>query len=385
MAMMRGNLDNIPQTLMREPQKTSYMAASMRPFGPAEEKIQSGNEEPGNVFQSRQLDQHHSGDNTEDCCLQKAVEEMKRLDEMLSLETWKEKEIRLERKVLQAKLWQDLLNNSQEHSECALEALNTKQFLALEACVGRDDFVSVFKTEIPDYQNDGGQHDTKKIKKKPDSLNESFEECSEDVGDSQPKNCHYEATKNKSTQKDFIRRNIKLIRGEVGQVLLTRAEKERLAELLRQIDEEEEDSARGAESEAMSSVSLLTDQGYTPEPSDLEKLLDIDFKVHSLLPAEDFHSLKSSSSDLSVSQANSSKAGWKWDGDRQPGEKVLQDIKERREQKRRLQEIEQQLETLDRSQEMTNASPSLTEEQLLMLLNECELTENRTKCHEISG
>lgn len=54
-------------------------------------------------------DQHHSGDNTEDCCLQKAVEEMKRLDEMLSLETWKEKEIRLERKVLQAKLWQDLL------------------------------------------------------------------------------------------------------------------------------------------------------------------------------------------------------------------------------------------------------------------------------------
>ncbi|XP_024145716.1 fibrous sheath-interacting protein 1 isoform X4 [Oryzias melastigma] len=336
MAMMRGNLDNIPQTLMREPQKTSYMAASMRPFGPAEEKIQSGNEEPGNVFQSRQLvfvsDQHHSGDNTEDCCLQKAVEEMKRLDEMLSLETWKEKEIRLERKVLQAKLWQDLLNNSQEHSECALEALNTKQFLALEACVGRDDFVSVFKTEIPDYQNDGGQHDTKKTKKKPDSLNESFEKCSEDVGDSQPKNCHYEATKNKSTQKDFIRRNIKLIRGEVGQVLLTRAEKERLAELLRQIDEEEEDSARGAESEA-----------------------------------------------------NSSKAGWKWDGDRQPGEKVLQDIKERREQKRRLQEIEQQLETLDRSQEMTNASPSLTEEQLLMLLNECELTENRTKCHEISG
>lgn len=34
---------------------------------------------------------------------------------------------------------------------------------------------------------------------------------------------------------------------------------------------------------------------------------------------------------------------------------------------------------------LQNASPSLTEEQLLMLLNECELTENRTKCHEISG
>ncbi|RVE57126.1 hypothetical protein OJAV_G00213040 [Oryzias javanicus] len=369
MAMMRGNLDNVPLTLMREPH---YMAVSTRPFGPEEKKIQTGNEEPGNVFQSRQLskDQHRNGEVTEDCCLQRALEEMKRLDEVLSLETCKEKEIQLERKVLQAKLWQDLLNDSQEHSECPIEALNTKQFLALDACAGMDDFVSVFKTEIPDRQNDGGQHHTKKTKKKPDSLNESFEKCSEDVGDSQPKNCHCEATKNKSIQKDFIKRNIKLIRGEVGQVLLTCAEKERLAELLRQIDEEEEDSARGAESEAMSSVSLLTDQGYTPEPSDLEKLLDIDFKVHSLLPAEDFHSLTSSSSDLSVSQANSSKAGWKWDGDRQPGEKVLQDIKERREQKRRLQEIEQQLETLDRSQEMTSPSPSLTEEQLLMLLNE---------------
>lgn len=115
-------------------------------------------------------DQHHSGDDTEDCCLQRALEEMRRLDEILTLESCKEKEIRLERKVLQAKLWQDLLvetiklfffaeiynlsviwpleyvyiyiyispsqDNYQEHSECALEALNTKQFLALEAHAG---------------------------------------------------------------------------------------------------------------------------------------------------------------------------------------------------------------------------------------------------------
>uniref|UniRef100_A0A3P9K6C7 Fibrous sheath-interacting protein 1 n=1 Tax=Oryzias latipes TaxID=8090 RepID=A0A3P9K6C7_ORYLA len=368
MARMRGHLDNISQTLLREPINSlvsSYKSdtvGSTSPFGPAvfngdgaEKKIQSGNEEPSNLFQSRQLrkDQHHSGDDTEDCCLQSALEEMRRLDEILTLESCKEKEIRHERKVLQAKLWQDLLDNSQEHSVCALEALNTKQFLALEAHAGTYDFVSVFETEIPDCQNDCTKHHTKKTKTKPGSLNEPFEKCSEDVGDSQPKNCHFEASKCKNIQKDFIKRNIKLIKGEVGQDLLTSAEKERLAELLRQIDEEEEDSARGAESEAMSSVSVLTDQGYTPEPSDLEKLLDIDFKVHSLLPAEEFHSLKSSSSDLSMSQANSSKAGWKWDGDRQPGEKVLQDIKERREQKRRLLEIEQQLETLDRSQQMT--------------------------------
>lgn len=54
-----------------------------------------------------------------------------------------------------------------------------------------------------------------------------------------------------------------------------------------------------------------------------------------------------------VHQVLGSEVGWKCDRDRQPGEKVLQDIKERREQERRLREIQQQLELLGLSQEMT--------------------------------
>lgn len=60
-----------------------------------------------------------------------------------------------------------------------------------------------------------------------------------------------------------------------------------------------------------------------------------------------------------VYQGHGSEIGWKCDGDPQPGEKVLQDIKERRGQERRLQEIQQQLEILGRGQEMTVSSKQL--------------------------
>lgn len=52
-------------------------------------------------------------------------------------------------------------------------------------------------------------------------------------------------------------------------------------------------------------------------------------------------------------QGRGSEVGWKTDGDLLPGEKVLQDIKERRGQEKRLQEIQQQLEILSQSQDMT--------------------------------
>lgn len=194
------------------------------------------------------------------------------------------------------------------------------------------------------------------------------------------------ASKDKNKQKDFVKRNIELISGEGDQVLLTQAEKERLAELLREVDKEEEDSARGADNEEdMWAVSVLTGQGYTPEPSDLEQLIDIDSKIRLLLPVGEFLSVQSSYTNLSLSQVHGSEVGWKCDGDPQPGEKVLQDIKERRGQERRLQEIQHQLEILSQGQEMTIESPDLTEEQLLCLLDECELTESWTQDLETNG
>ncbi|XP_037652506.1 fibrous sheath-interacting protein 1 isoform X10 [Sebastes umbrosus] len=326
----------------------------------------------------------------EDAELQRAIEEMRRLDEILSAKIRKEKEVKCQRKELQAKLWQELLQNKPEgHSECAQETMNTRLFLALEAPTGteeeEDDFVPVFETQVPDWEHNRDRQNLEQSEERPDSSSESFEPGHEETGEEQFEGSHCGASKGKKQQKDFVKRNIELIRGEGDHVPLTQAEKERLAELLRDVDEEEEDSAKGADTEEdMWAVSVRTGQGYTPELSDLQRLIDIDSKIRLLLPVEEFLSVQSSYTHLSMAQGRGSEVSWKWDGDPQPGEKVLQDIKERRGQERRLQEIQQQLETLGQGQEMTNESPDLTEEQLLSLLDEWELTESGTQDLETS-
>eukprot|EP00064_Thunnus_orientalis_P003390 superscaffoldBa00000274_g3399 len=363
-----------------------------------------------------QCDVEITDEEKEDAKLQRAIEEMRRLDEILSAKICREKEVRRQRKELKAKLWQELLQNKPEgRSECPHEAMNTRLFLALEAPTGKygeqytgvahdavtvrhvkyvfyfkgleeeDDFVPVFKTQVSDCEQDRDRQHGGLSEKRPDSTIESFEAGREETGEEQFEGSCYGASEGKKKQRDFVKRNIELVSGEGGQVLLTQAEKERLAELLQEIDEEEEDSARGADSEEdMWAVSVLTGQGYTPQPSDLEQLIDIDSKIRLLLPVEESLYVQSSytnESDPGVVLAfvvwgrGSEVIGWKCDGDPQPGEKVLQDIKERRGQERRLQEIQQQLEMLGQGQEMTNESPDLTEEQLLILLDECEQTE----------
>nr|XP_043903448.1 fibrous sheath-interacting protein 1 isoform X1 [Solea senegalensis] len=322
--------------------------------------------------------------------LQRAINEMKHLDEILSERIFKEKEAKRERKELQTKLWQELLQNKPDgHSESAQEALNTRLFLALEAPSegteeDEDDFVAVFETQVPDCDQDThGQPVEQTVPFLTDEWSPDNSEESLETGEEQFENSHCGASRGKKRQKDFVKRNIELASGDGGQMLLTQAEKQRLAELLRQIDEEEEDSARDGDGEEdMWAVSVLTRQGYTPEPSDLEQLIDIDSKMRLLLPDEEFHSVQSSYTNISTIQGHGSEVGWKCDGDPQPGEKVLQERKERRRQERRLQDIQQQLEILGQSPEMTNESSDLTEEQLLELLDECELTESWTLQNE---
>lgn len=64
-----------------------------------------------------------------------------------------------------------------------------------------------------------------------------------------------------------------------------------------------------------------------------------------------------------VYQGHGSEVSWKCDGDPQPGEKVLLDIKVRRGLEWRLQEIQQQLEILGQSHEMTVSSKQLHDTQ----------------------
>ncbi|XP_019204608.1 fibrous sheath-interacting protein 1 isoform X2 [Oreochromis niloticus] len=361
--------------------------------------------------------------------LQRAIEEMKRLDDILSAKIFKLKEVRRQRKEFQAKLWQEFKNKPEGHSGCAQEALNTRLFLALEAPEGTDEdnnVIPVFDTQIPEHEQNGNNQHLEPSRKRPDSLTRSFEGDYEDTREDQFESSHSGDSKGMNKHKDFVKKNIELVNGEGGEVLLTQAEKRRLAELLREIDEEEDDTARGADSkETMWAVSVPTVQGYTPEPSDLEQLIDIDSKIGLLLPVEEFHSVHSSYTNLTMSQQvtvakkaeltgrkvqdilnNSShycchwtevslniyslfqrkyrwtpgiltaeglgsEVSWKCDGDPQPGEKVLQDIKERRGQERRLQEIQRQLELLGQSQEMTCSLETIEHR---LILGVCRVT-----------
>ncbi|XP_017268995.1 fibrous sheath-interacting protein 1 [Kryptolebias marmoratus] len=405
MEIFRGSLDDISRSASSE--QTGSRVSSVlfyqnnrvcpsTPFqlvvlsnDPVDTQKQSCSQESTNnlttakeVLSSDQSHTEAAEDENEDLELQRAYEEMKRLDEILSAEIFKEKEIRRQRKELQAKLWQELLKES-SHSESAFEALNTKLFLALEAQTGtaeEENFVPLFETQIPDCEQDGDNLFSEQSENRPDSLTESIEITVGDVEDDPFKGS--KSFKSKNKQKDFIKRNIELVGGEVAQVRLTPAEKARLADLLRETEEEEEDSAEGTDRGATWAASVFTDHGYTPKPTDLEQLMEIDSKICRFLPYDEFNSLQSSYTNLSMSQGPGSEVGWKCDRDRQPGEKVLQDIKERREQETRLQKIQQQLEILGLGQEMTNETPDLTEEQLLCLLDECELTESWISDHQ---
>uniref|UniRef100_UPI0037E88739 fibrous sheath-interacting protein 1 n=1 Tax=Semicossyphus pulcher TaxID=241346 RepID=UPI0037E88739 len=402
MEIIRGSLEDISRPASSEQTGSRVSSVSMphcdricptTPFSlvvltndAPDIKIQSSSEESLINISPRGPDKGQShvdicDEENEDYKLQRAFEEMRQLDEILSEKICREKEVKRQRKELQAKLWEELLQSKPEgHSECTHEALNTRLFLALEASAGteeEDNFVPFFETQVAECEQTRDGKYLDQSEKMPDSWTESFE-VGHETGEEQFEGSHCGASKGKKKQKDFVKRNIELASRDGTQVFFTQADKERLAELLQGVDEEEEDNARGADSEEdMWAVSVPPGQGYTPEPSDLKQLSDIDSKIGPLLPVEEFLSVQSSYTHFgSMSWGRGSEVGWTSDGDRQPGEKVLQDIKERRGQEQRLQEIQQQLELLSLGQEWTIESPGLTEEQLLTLLDECELTES---------
>ncbi|PWA16486.1 hypothetical protein CCH79_00004563, partial [Gambusia affinis] len=312
MEIIKGSLDNISR-----PASTEQTGNRFCPAAPFELLVLS-NDSADLQNGSGEMEHHNrgtgpgKGNENEDSKLQRAFEEMRRLDEILSAEIFKKNKIRCQRKELQAKMWQELQRNPDRYSKCAHEALNTKLFLALEAhtCTKEEDhYTPLFDTQVPDCEHDGDNQGLQQdvpystAEKPPYSLTSSFEGSSANNDGLRFVESNSKTSKTKNKQKDFVQRNIELASSDVGQVRLTHAEKERLAELLQEINEEEEDSASGTDSEeAVWATSVSAGQGYTPEPSDLEHLMEIDAKIRLLLPAEELHSRQSSNTDLSLFQ-----------------------------------------------------------------------------------
>ncbi|XP_028293870.1 fibrous sheath-interacting protein 1 isoform X2 [Gouania willdenowi] len=183
------------------------------------------------------------------------------------------------------------------YSKIAHEAFNPRLFTALGASTAEEDedITLLFETELPEGQHDNYNVCTENGRRRSDSLTESYEFSCEEVGGP------FRLSKSNDKQKNFVRRNIELVSEQGGQVSLTKAEQKRLTELLQEIDEEEEEGDAFNEDTTWA-VSVLSGHGYIPEPSDLEKLIDIDSKIRLFLSDEEFDSLQHSFTNLSLSR-----------------------------------------------------------------------------------
>ncbi|XP_036042298.1 fibrous sheath-interacting protein 1 isoform X2 [Onychomys torridus] len=303
-----------------------------------------------------------------DAQLQNAIRKMHRLDKILAKRQCREKEVKKQGAEMRMKLWEELKSaKNTEDLENDEELDNTKRFLCLTSksaageplcCDSEDTFFSVFHTQIPleNYENcmqtikkdftcDVEKNEPLiKTEKKPLSNTEKIE------------------LRRKPSQ-DFIKRNIELAKSSRSPVVMIDRERKRLDELLKGLDDT--DSGLSS-SESDQCGWLVPGEGYTLAATESQQLAQIDTKlqefsvvsptVFSLYPGLESQSDKEADPD---EERNTEPT---------PGEKILQDSKEQRDQQSRLRAIDGKLREIN---EQLNSTLRLSEEQLKCLLDEC--------------
>ncbi|NXX82747.1 FSIP1 protein, partial [Urocolius indicus] len=167
-----------------------------------------------------------------------------------------------------------------------------------------------------------------------------------------------------NNSQDFIKKNIELAKDSGNQIVMLEGERKRLIELLKDIEELELQDL-----EEDISVWLTPGEGYTPEPMEFHRLNEIDIKLQVLLSDGDFSAISNSCSKSPSQIYQESLVYANRSMEAVPGEKVLRDNKEQRDQQNRLKEIDHQLKSLGRN--LTEEQTCLSEEQLKTLLEEC--------------
>ncbi|XP_072786232.1 fibrous sheath-interacting protein 1 isoform X5 [Taeniopygia guttata] len=167
------------------------------------------------------------------------------------------------------------------------------------------------------------------------------------------------------TNQHFIKKNIELARDSGNQFVMLEGERKRVTELLK----DTEDGSELQDLEDNVAVWQSPGEGYTPELMEAHHLNEIDSKLQLLLSVGEFPALSSSSSKCPSQIYQEPLIYENRSLETLPGENVLRDNKEKRDQQNRLKEIDYQLESLERS--LTEEQMSLSEEQLKTLLEEC--------------
>ncbi|NXA22371.1 FSIP1 protein, partial [Ibidorhyncha struthersii] len=292
--------------------------------------------------------------------IQAAIKKMNKLDMILTKKHFKERAIKKQGKEMRAKLWEEVqsIRTSGSHEEVE----NTKLFLALisswqytaDPSHAKEDEIctSVFHTQI--NLEDYDCHETQRNQDYPSEL-----ETTEFLN--QAGKMH---SKSKNNQ-DFIKKNIELAKNSGNQIVMLEGERKRLIELLK--DTEDGIELQGLEEDV--SGWLTPGEGYTPEPMEFHHLNEIDIKLQVLLSDGDFSVISTSCSKPPSQIYQESLVYANRSLEAVPGEKVLRDNKEQRDQQNRLKEIDHQLKYLERN--LTEEQMGLSEEQLKTLLEEC--------------
>ncbi|XP_022528312.2 fibrous sheath-interacting protein 1 isoform X2 [Astyanax mexicanus] len=339
-----------------------------------------------------------SDEETEDTQLQKAIKKMKRLDRRLALAIRNEEEVKKRGRELHQKLWQELQDlKSEMKAECSDQVENTRSFLALmssSSCSEEMEFVPVFGTQVPDESTASCplSRENKEVGGHAESSGSL--DGGRKVRQDKQTDSRETTDGNSKHRQDFIQTNIELagdavrmtqrekerlqellkdieeeeeayddplanpeLAGDVGSGVLTQKEKDRLNQLLSDLEEEEEEDYDDPLASPEADFSLWTvpttsGEGYTPQPAELDQLLHIDARLQLLLPVEDFFCVRSPYTDRSLTQCGlQGSDGERGEERRPPGERVLRDMRESRGQEERLREIQQQLQLLGLGQQ----------------------------------
>ncbi|XP_006883091.1 PREDICTED: fibrous sheath-interacting protein 1 [Elephantulus edwardii] len=308
--------------------------------------------------------------------LQNAIQKMKRLDKILMKKQHREKEIKKQTLEMRRKLWEELKSAKTGATWQSNEEMeNTKMFLALTAASeetadhscyeDEESFSPVFHTQVivEEYENhirDTDQGFTNDVEGN-NSLIKS---------DKKPLSSSENTGLRGKHNQDFIKRNIELAKDSGNTVAMIDKEKKRLAELLKDLDDE--DSGISS-SEADQSSWLVPGEGCLLAVEERRQLAEIETKLQELSAAPP----KTFSCPSNLENQNDQRPELICD-DRNmeitPGEKVLQNIKEQRDQQNRLKAIDEKLRKMKES--VLNSTPLLSEEQLKSLLDECIYKQN---------
>ncbi|XP_029435107.1 fibrous sheath-interacting protein 1 [Rhinatrema bivittatum] len=285
--------------------------------------------------------------------LRQAFRTMRRLDKILARKQAREREVKAQGRELSKRLWEELRAAVLPGTEPRIspeETANTSHFLALSAAYQQDgaSFTPVFQTQVPCDEESEGKLSLQGARVSPQSTSRKRKGAR---GKKKP---------------DFIRRNVELVKEAGSQVILLEEEKERLLELLKDTEDGGSDTP-GLEEESVCER-IVAGEGYTPEPGEQRQLVKIDAELQAVLSLEDFSAVRSPSSSTPSQIYQESVVNINGSQGAVPGEKILRDNREQREQISRLREIDHRLRSLEcRSPD----SATLSEEKLRSLLQEC--------------